>query len=667
MSLQLYSIFHLNLAYSAISEDDRSLVLRQCYWPLLELASDLGVPLGIELSGYTLETIDSLDSNWLAQFKALLTAGQCELIGSGYAQIIGPLLPPDLTRANLAAGMTVYRQLLDLTPNIALINEQAYSAGLISLYHEAGYSGLVMEWNNPASEHSEWEDDLQFRPTAATDGRGFALPLLWNQSTMFQKFQRYAHGELSATEFLDVLKSHRSPEEHRALSLYGNDAETFDFRPGRYMSEASIHADGEWCRIGKLFKSIQSDPSYDLRLPSQVLEAWKDAPMAEPVQLESAARPIPVKKQNKYNVVRWGVSGRNDLDINTRCWRIYSALKQSTSVSETEWKELCYLWSSDFRTHITESRWQAYLERLSNMERQWCSPSISVGSSRDLESQSPNEAATRADQKFASLGEMQIKKKGRFLTVTGKRLVASFNLERGLALEAYSDLEVWPSPLIGTLHQGSYQNIGWSADFYSCLLVYEVPARQKLTDLNKVEPEINELNGKLQLSCQMSTPMGPLTKIWLIDENERCLHLSFQLEFLDPSTGSLRLGHTTLIPSAFEPSSLFYRCHNGGVQPETFSLSGEQFDHGQPVSFLVSASSAVGLTDGFFEIGDKNKFIRVTIDKSQAALLGMVTHSPVDDSFFTRFALTAREMDDTSKPAPLGSRTIDIKYSAHLQ
>ena len=667
MPLQLYTIFHLNLAYSAIEESDRALVVHQCYWPLLRLAGRHLIPVGIEVSGYTLEVVASIDPDWVAEFKALLKSDKCELIGSGYAQVISPLSPPDITRANLASGLSVYQQLLDATPAVALINEQAYSAGLISLYREAGYRGLVMEWNNPASAHPEWDQDLQYYPATATDGRGCFLRLLWNQSTLFQKFQRYAHGELSASDLLDVLKSHWSSTMPRALAFYGNDAETFDFRPGRYMAEASIQADGEWRRIGKLFRTIQSDPSYDLRLPSQVLEGWKDAPAGAPVQLESAAMPIPVKKQNKYNVVRWGVSGRDDLGINTRCWRIYSALKQSTSASETDWKELCYLWSSDFRTHITESRWHAYLERLSNMERQWCPPANSAGSSSVLESRSTNEPVARVDRKVSSTSGMQIQKRGRFLTVTGKRLIASFNLKRGLALEAYSDLEVWPTPLIGTLHQGSYQDIRWSADFYSGFLVYEAPAQQKLTDLNEVEPEINESNGKLQLSCHMSTPLGPLKKIWLVDDNSGSLTLSFQLEFLDPTLGSLRLGHTTLLPSAFAPSSLFYRCHNGGFQAETFSLRGEQFDHGQPVSFLVSASQAVGLTDGLFEIGDETKLMRVTIDKSQAALLGLITHSPVDNSFFTRFALTARELDDTSKPAPLGPRTIDIKYSAHLE
>ena len=38
VTLQLHSFFHLNLAYSAIEEEDRPPVIARCYWPLLRLA-----------------------------------------------------------------------------------------------------------------------------------------------------------------------------------------------------------------------------------------------------------------------------------------------------------------------------------------------------------------------------------------------------------------------------------------------------------------------------------------------------------------------------------------------------------------------------------------------------------------------------------------------------
>ena len=102
--LRLYAVFHLNLAYSSIEEDQRPEVVRRCYWPLLRLAREFGLPLGIEATGYTLETIAAIDPSWVDELRRLTAEGPCEFIGSGYAQIIGPLVPAEVNAANLRLG-----------------------------------------------------------------------------------------------------------------------------------------------------------------------------------------------------------------------------------------------------------------------------------------------------------------------------------------------------------------------------------------------------------------------------------------------------------------------------------------------------------------------------------------------------------------------------------
>lgn len=87
--LQLYSIFHLNIAYSSIEEEQRPEVIRRCYWPLLRLVREYDLPFGIEATGYTLETIAVSDPTWVEELRRLTTEGRCEFIGSGYSQIIG--------------------------------------------------------------------------------------------------------------------------------------------------------------------------------------------------------------------------------------------------------------------------------------------------------------------------------------------------------------------------------------------------------------------------------------------------------------------------------------------------------------------------------------------------------------------------------------------------
>ncbi|GAH09491.1 unnamed protein product [marine sediment metagenome] len=53
-----------------------------------KLAGVEGIPIGIELSGYTLEKISEIDPEWIKTFRQLLEERKIELIGSGYAQII---------------------------------------------------------------------------------------------------------------------------------------------------------------------------------------------------------------------------------------------------------------------------------------------------------------------------------------------------------------------------------------------------------------------------------------------------------------------------------------------------------------------------------------------------------------------------------------------------
>ena len=683
VTLQLHSFFHLNLAYSAIEEEDRPPVIARCYWPLLRLARRRGLPFGIELSGYTLETIAAIDPEWVAELRALVSEGPCELIGCGYAQIIGPLVPPEVTAANLRIGHQVYERLLGCRPMIALLNEQAYSAGLVPLYQAAGYQAIIMEWNNPARAHPEWDPEWRYLPQLACGPEGERMPLIWNKSITFQKFQRYVHGELELDELLAYVRGHRT-NRTRALPLYGNDVEIFDFRPGRYMTEAPLHDEGEWARIDRLYAALQAEPGMSLIPPSQVLGLMGQPGAGQPLRLESAAQPTPVKKQDKYNLVRWAVTGRDDLGINTKCWQLFAALRSAAAATDADWRELCYLWSSDFRTHITEARWQRYRRRLERVTDQWLG---SISSPYPLDGGRPLSDTEPGPMQGAPCDQLhwqspvnqgggkrnpaplQVIRQGRLLDIRGERLWVRFNCLRGLALDAFTDFSVSERPLCGTLLHGYFDDIRWGADYYSGHLVFESPGHPKITDLSAVEPELTPVDGGLQVSGVIPTPLGPVAKRWWLDEAHGRLTLSLRLHWPEPLLGALRLGHLTLIPGAFDPASLGYRTHNGGMAMETFNLAETTVSHGRAVSFLVSANEAVGLTGGVILIGDARRWLRLRCDKTQAALIGLVTHQPVGDSHFTRLSLSVRELDDTSRPAPIGPLALDVVLNAsvHVQ
>jgi hypothetical protein len=96
---------------------------------------------------------------------------------------------------------------------------------------------------------------------------------------------------------------------------------------------------------------------------------------------------------------------------------------------------------------------------------------------------------------------------------------------------------------------------------------------------------------------------------------------------------------------------------------EKFQLN-SNFDHGKPVSFLVSANQALGMTSGSVELGDNQYGILLKCDMNQSALVGLFTHQKIQDSHLTRLALSAREIDDTSKPNPIGLLNVELEFSA---
>jgi len=154
--------------------------------------------------------------------RDLVTNGPCEFIGCGYAQVIGPLVPAEVNEANFRIGMRHYEDLLGLRPKIALVNEQAYSTGLVPLYREAGYEALIMEWNNPSRAQPEWDVEWRYLPQYACGTGGSEIPLIWNKPVSFQKVQRYVHGEIELDEYLAYVQSHVG-KTSRALPIYGND------------------------------------------------------------------------------------------------------------------------------------------------------------------------------------------------------------------------------------------------------------------------------------------------------------------------------------------------------------------------------------------------------------------------------------------------------------
>lgn len=624
-------VFHLNLMFSSIEEEARPTVIARCYWPLLRAAESCGFPIGIEMTGYTLATIERLDPAWVAKFRALIAAGLIEPIASGEAQLIGPLAPAAVNAANLRLGNRSYERLLGKRPKLVLVNEQCFSRSMIDHYIDAGFEGFIADWDNVYLANPDWDPALRYRAQPALSAANRTLPVLWSWTVAFQKFQRLAHGvedRAAYQQWLDRQLAARVP----SLNLYCNDAEIFDFRPGRFEAEPQQQGASEWRVIEDLFRSLRADPRIACVRPSEILATLPQDDKAGLV-LTNAAMPLPTKKQEKYNVLRWAATGRDDIGINSRCHALAQRLSQSLSATDDDWRELCYLYASDFRTHITAQRWSAYRERLSAFERRWNysePPRCAILSSRSEEK--PLEPRPNG-----------------LIQLDEGPLGIELNAKRGLAIHRLWRADAPWQWLIGTIPFGYYDDIRLGADFYSGHLVFQQPGKAQVTDLGPVKASLAEHPQWRSIYARCDTALGPIEKELRLHRAVARIDILYRLNWSSLPLGVLRLGHLTVNPEAFNAERLWYGTHNGGPVLEQFRLNGTDFDHGRPVSHLVSASTALGMSEGVLQFGDDRQIITVTAPREQAAVVPMVIWRRLRESFFFRLSFSAAEIDDTVK------------------
>jgi hypothetical protein len=674
MALKLYSIFHVNLLYSSIPESRREEVIKRCLWPLLELALHHHVPIAIDSPVATLDVISRLDKQWVQRLREAIRSKLVEFVGSGYSQVVAPLVPARVNEWNLEIGRQEYKRILGVVPALWYINEQAYSAGIVEHYKRLGVHGVVMEWNNPRTLHPEWDDELKYYPQMAVGTEGQRVRLIWNDSICFQKLQRYAHGDIDAPDLLTFLHTHLG-ESGRYLSLYGNDAEIFDFRPGRFKAEPELERPVEWLRILKLYELLRADPRFQLIFPSEVL---KSPPMPArsyvPLTLESSVQPIPVKKQPKYNVTRWSVTGRNSLYVNTLCHKLYRRIvrmeeegTQTGREIEQLKKRLCFLWSSDFRTHITVERWQSFLNEIEGLAR--VTTPVVPSAPRRLTLSLNGLSGTlfvRREEKIKRRplplqpNRSEVSKDGRFLCLSTPSASLRFNLRRGLSVESLIFPKLSPEPLAGTIPHGYFKDIALSADWYTGNTVLQRPGQSQVTDLVPVYADLisGSDRGSEWLGCtaEIPTEVGVIRKRFKVFKNRPQVEFDYTFDWKAIPAGSFKTAFLTLIPESYDLANLFYATQNGGSRFEVFRVEGHTVAHNSPASSVVTASSGLGATEGIVVIGDARRALAICFDPSVSAAMPMVSFRQADPSFFARIMFSCGELDESrigEVPGPL--------------
>tara|TARA_Y100001958_G_C21247397_1_gene578624 strand:- start:3167 stop:5035 length:1869 start_codon:yes stop_codon:yes gene_type:complete len=604
--------------YSSISTSSRNSVIKNCYWPLLTLA-DMGIPIGIEATALTLKIIKDLDPSWINKLKQLISIGNVEFIGSGYSQIIGPLVPYDVNFKNQYFGIKEYSKILNITPKTALINEMAYSNGITEAYIENGYDTIIMEWNNSKRYKIGWNENWKFYPQRLKIPKNRSINLIWVDSIAFQQFQRYAHGEITLKKYMKFIKSNLDKID-RNFAIYSSDAEVFNYRPGRFNTE-KINNEDEWGRIYNLFKLIKTKNWASFINPSEVLLSKNELAYND-LSLESVFQPIVVKKQEKYNITRWAMTGIDDLKINSRCYQIFEKTKALELKNEKHWKKIFYFWSSDFRTHINETRWKKFYKELITYAN-----SLVEG---DIEKKIKTE-------KFL------LKKRDRFVQVKSDNIELKLNSLKGYCIESLKLMKYGKKSLIGTVGHGYYSDIELAADFFSGHTVIDRWGKHKVTDLNN-NALMSSLNNN-EISINQAVGEYSFENKLIFYEDKVCIKK--QIRIANNEKLIIKPFIFTLNPEAWDRASLYVKTHNGGKFLEKFNIREYSIDHSNIFSPLISSTNCFGNTNGIFIIGDKDKNITFETQMQHSALLPSIFYKTDGESFIFRLLFSARALDET--------------------
>ena len=185
-------------------------------------------------------------------------------------------------------------------------------------------------------------------------------------------------------------------------------------------------------------------------------------------------------------------------------------------------------------------------------------------------------------------------------TSTHRALTARLDRRRGSRHRKPALQRAQAAAAIGGLPHGTFDDIALQADWYTGDSVFEAPGEHKVTDLEWCETHLaTEADGGVILHGTIKTPKGPIEKTLRFHAAKATVDFDLSFDWADWGRGSLRLGHFTLLPGAFDTIKLSLTTHNGGKTSETFALAGQTIDHGAPVSFLVSASHGIGMTEGW--------------------------------------------------------------------
>lgn len=624
--MNFYIFFHLNIFFSSIKIKQRKEVIKKCYWPILLLAESSKVPIAIEASGITLEIIKSLDVNFINKLKNLIKLKKIIFIGSGYSQIIGPLNLKKINQSNLEEGNKIYEKILKIKPQICLVNEQSFSKGLIKNYLKAGYKKIIMESNNLFSSNKHWPEKLKRFPQFLSDDFNNKIEVIWNDTLLFQKFQRFVHGDITEEEYLKFINFY-TKNKRGYFCIYGNDCEIFNFRPGRFKEEKKINFD-EWNIIKNILNKLSLKYNF---VKINLIKSYQKSTLNS-LKIENTCY---VKKQHKYNISRWAVTGRNDIWLNSLLFKLYKSL--DTKFFNKNIKKILYISSSDFRTHIETKRWK----ELKNY--------IKKNKIFNL----------NFNKKEKKIYYKKYISNNNFFYFENKICKAIFNIKKGISIEQLYNKKNKNKFFIKTLKQGHFSNVEYLVDYFSSNLLLHSKKYGKITDLDKGEVSFYNNNKEICFKNYLEHGSYKIEKKIILKKKVNIIELECKVRTnLLNDINVLRPFHFTF---NCPHKNINILLNNGGDE-EKYLLSRDQnVQHSKELNSYVSCKTLSGMTHNCLKIIADNKKIIFVDQIKEYKLYPMIDFVKINKKYLFRIIFTSKESDDTSTKNELK------KISCHLK
>ena len=631
-----YSLFHINTSFSSIERKNLKEVIYKCYWPLLKLVEKNDFKISIEATGKSLMDINSLEPLWILKLKELIFLEKCEFIGSGYSQIIAPSVPFELNIKNIIYGNEIYKKLLNFKPQIALINEQAFSNSLIQIYKKF-FKAIVIDHLN----HPKCESDNQ-EPQILIDNFGNKIPVIWSNSISFQRFQRYIFGDINQDDYATYLKNYNK----KFFCLYSSDAEIFNYRPRGSKSERPLYS-GEWIKIDSIYKFFQKSSNFKLISFKDLLN---EINKKKKINMTSIVNPTIVKKQKKYNINRWLLAGRNNIRLNTLCMNAYNSIKQKKN-SKKDFMKLCELWGSDFRTFATDNKIRYFYRNVKKL----------INNKKIKK----NKFFFNSKNKLVNKSQ-KISEDKNYIYHSNSKYSIILNKKKGLTIDGFYNYPNGSKKLFGTIKQGIINSSLFESDFFSThFTILNKSSLKRYSGLSE-----NKIRLFSQKNCLIFRTIEKVGKNCICKKeivlNNKKPEIIINYKFKDLISSYTRLNFITFDPINFYRKKIFVRSHLGGKISEKFELADKSFNHGsfvENVGSLVTTNNSIPASDGIIIIGDDKKEIKFEVDQNLSCLVPFIEYEKKKGSFLLRLYFSAKESDETNSEIFMKNLSASIKIN----